>query len=594
MRKRILVLLLSMIVCCSAWAETQQYPFQPGKMTLPPLQRNRVTEEAPPIYNYQGQQPVQPVQQPLPAEQPRTYSSETTQPYTYRNTSQYPTAAPLQPQRPTRTSNVRWNNDLRSIFLKNQANIVAINIRTFFAVDTNKSGIIDIESGEKPGTFVSAVLGLDDLANAGVNTVHLLPITPVGKMKALGTAGSLYALTSFTEINPQLVDKNVTMSAIDQAKMFIDECHKRKIRVIIDLPSCGAYDYYMTMPHLFEKDKGGQPIVPADWTDVRLFKVQGSNGLNEELYNLHRAYVDMLLSIGADGIRADVATIKPYEFWQRLISYTRTRNPEFLFLAEASDSWTKPPAGAVFTTYDKLLEAGFDGYYGSYFKFKDTKSASEFADIVNFNMQLSKKYSGQKTVIGSFMTHDEQSPILVGGVGYAQQLIWLNALLPVNAYIADGIMTGDNFLYPYANQQAYMTYTDDNTYYVHNGKMDIFNFSRMPGGLNGDLLKEYKMASSFKAAAMNFINAADFKTLNSGNPNVYAYSRCDGTSTILIILNKNLHAIEKAKIRVKGLTEGKALTPIRLTTIPKNVLGGLDVELGPAEVQVFYIPDFKL
>jgi hypothetical protein len=116
----------------------------------------------------------------------------------------------------------------------------------------------------------------------------------------------------------------------------------------------------MSEPSLFVLDKKNQPEIPADWTDVRLFKTQNEDGsLSEELFLLHKKFIDMIQSLGADGIRADVATIKPYEFWVKLISYAREKDPQFLFLAEASDSWMVPPSNyAVFTNYKKLLQAG--------------------------------------------------------------------------------------------------------------------------------------------------------------------------------------------------------------------------------------------
>ena len=490
----------------------------------------------------------------------------------------------------------KWHNDLRSLFQRNAANIMAINIRTFVTFDTNKNGIIEKDEGEKSGTFSTALMGLEELSRTGVNTIHLLPITPVGKIKALGTAGSLYAMNGFSEINPQLIDEKLSISAIEQAKFFIDECHRKNIRVIVDLPSCGAYDFYLSHPHLFEKDSSGQPVIPADWTDVRLFKVKNSDGrLNEELYKLHKDLVDMVLEIGADGIRADVATIKPYEFWERLISYTRSKDPQFLYLAEASDSWTSAPSKyAVFTTYEKLLEAGFDGYYGSYFKFKDTKSDSEFASIVNHNIELSKKYSNKKSVIGSFMTHDEQSPIELGGVPYAKQLIWLNAVLPVNSYIVDGINTGDRYAYSYANRPARESWTDDYSYFVHSGKLDIFNFSRTPGGKNVELVQDYAIASVIKKSALSFINSADFKTLKSNNDNVFAYSRTDGKDSLLIILNKNMHAAENAKIKVKKINNETSIVPIKIDSFPEIKKSAIETSLQPSEIQILYIPGLVL
>ena len=155
---------------------------------------------------------------------------------------------------PAFAQNGVWINDLRTIFDKNQAIIMAVNIRTFNANDKNNNEIIEIEKGETPGNFVNAVQRLDGLKKLGINTIHLLPITPVGKVKAIGTAGSLYAISSFNEINPQLDDKTNNLTVKQEAANFIRECHKRGIRVIIDLPSCGSYDMYLANPNLFETD----------------------------------------------------------------------------------------------------------------------------------------------------------------------------------------------------------------------------------------------------------------------------------------------------------------------------------------------------
>ena len=86
------------------------------------------------------------------------------------------------------------------------------------------------------------------------------------------------------------------------------------MRVIIDLPSCGSYDLYMQRPELFVKDKSGQPVVPADWTDVRLLNAGSETAVNKDVYDLYKGFVDMVINLGADGIRADVATLKPANF----------------------------------------------------------------------------------------------------------------------------------------------------------------------------------------------------------------------------------------------------------------------------------------
>ena len=93
-----------------------------------------------------------------------------------------------------------WVNDLRTLFAQNKAVIMCVNIRTFNANDKNKNDIIEPWLGETSGNFVNAIQRLDAMKKLGVNTLHLLPVTPVGKVKAMGTAGSLYAISSFNEI----------------------------------------------------------------------------------------------------------------------------------------------------------------------------------------------------------------------------------------------------------------------------------------------------------------------------------------------------------------------------------------------------------
>ena len=160
---------------------------------------------------------------------------------------------------------------LRTLFLNNKANICGINLRNFNAKDTNGNKLID--ANEESGNFINAVERLDEIKNAGVNVLHVLPITPVGKLKALGTAGSVYAISDFENINHQLVDTKSALTPKEQAKAFIDEAHKRGIYVVIDLPSCGAYDLFINRPDLFVLDESGEPYIPADWSDVRLFNI---------------------------------------------------------------------------------------------------------------------------------------------------------------------------------------------------------------------------------------------------------------------------------------------------------------------------------
>lgn len=479
-----------------------------------------------------------------------------------------------------------WLNDSKALFASNRAIIYAINIRTFNAKDTNQNGIIEENLGEERGTFLNGIERLDEFPVCGINTILIMPVTKTGKIKALGTAGSLYAPSSFNEINPQFKSPNSNLSVKDEMGKFIDECHKRKIRVLVDLPACASYDLYMQNPELFVKDKNNNPVIPADWTDVRLLDAGDNTHINMDVYNLYAEFIDLMLELGVDGVRADVASIKPYIFWKKLIDETRTRDPQFLFLAEASNLQKSPSEYTVYTPSNKLLDAGFDGYYGNYANFKDWKSPSELYNNIKSDIALQKKYSKTKSVLGSFATHDQISPILINGTQYSKMIMWLNATLPVNSYFVDGFSTGDTYLYPLMNKKTTKSYTDDEFYFVHRGQMDIFNFSRACLGKNFELLRDFITANKFKVMEADVISNGDFTPLRTSSPNVFAYQKQLGENAFVVIGNMDFKRIQEVSVRAPKINNSLPAIPIKLENMPKVANGKIMTRLNPGEIQV--------
>ena len=488
-----------------------------------------------------------------------------------------------------------WINNLRTNFLKNSSIIYEINLRTFNAQDLNKNGVIDFEEGEESGNFLNAVARLDELQANGINAIHVLPVTPVGKMKAMGTAGSLYAISSFDTLNPQLKSDKTMLTEKEQAIKFIAEAHDRGIAVIFDVPACGSYDLYLQRPELFVKDKDGQPVVPADWTDVRLFNSGSETKINQDVFNVYKDYVDMVMDLGVDGIRVDVAHSKPAKFWKDLIDYSRKRDPQILWLAESSDSWKESVSPyTVYTPYDKLLEAGFDGYYGSYFNLKNWTTGKELTSHVQFNQGLSKKFATPKSAIASFTTHDELSPMVINGRRYSEMIIWLNTTLPVNSYFVDGFETGDRYSYGWANKKALKTFTDDEYYFVHRGKLDIFNFSARPGGKDIELQKEFKRANMFKRYMTSMYAGGTFIPLKTSAPAVFAYAVSANRNTVIVIGNLNFVNHTVAEVTIPKFDPDLDVISLKLINAPKSSKGKMSVDLDAGEIQVFVINNYEI
>ena len=492
----------------------------------------------------------------------------------------------------TNFSYAQTDTNLREMFQNNEAVIYSVNLRSFNANDKNGNGIIEFSKGETAGSFLNAIERLDEIKSLGINTLHVLPITPVGKIKALGTAGSLYAISDFTSLNLQLSDANSDMSLKEQAKTFIDECHKRGIKVIIDLPSCGAFDLFLNRPDLFVLDDDGSAYTPADWVDVRLFKVPDTKEelLKSDIFILHKIFVNNMINLGADGIRADVATIKPYIFWKELIKFARSKNKNFMFLAEASENWTQPASEkGYFTDYKKLLDAGFDGYYGNYFDLKNWQTFDKLSNSVLKQQKVLNKYPEKKSVIGSFETHDEVSPLIIGGEAYSKMIIWLNETLPLNPYYVDGFLQADDYLYEYANKRAAETYTDDEYYYVHNGQIDIFNFSRKPSSDNTSLIDEQKQAMELRNHYKNVITKGKFIPLKTNNNKIFAYKRELTNEAVYVIINRNIVNSENVKIKINNFNSKSKITYIKNKEERIITKHNFELKMKPAEILVFTI-----
>ena len=484
-----------------------------------------------------------------------------------------------------------YKNDLRDLFIGNKSVIYALNIRSFGAKDLNGDDIINPLEGDEAGTFLNAIPRLKELSKLGINTIYLLPITKTGKLKALGTAGSLYALDSFDRLNPQLDDKNNPLSVEQEVKMFIDEAHKLGFRVIVDIPSCGSYDMSLEKPDLFIKDKNSNAVVPVDWTDVRLFKVYNDDkSLNEELVQNYQVMIKMLQDIGVDGIRADVAAIKPYEFWKKVIDYARMSDPQFLFIAEACTSWTNPiKQWGNYTPVPKLLEAGFDGYYGDWANFSDFTRAKDLYKRINSDLKISKQFDDKKTTMASFATHDQQSVIVRGGVPLWEMITWLNITLPLNPYFLDGYVSGDTYIYRYENKKAKYSNTDDDYYFVHRAKFDIFNFSRRPDGNYRELKEKFVKAMKFKYWAKSILVEGKYKELSANNPSVFAFARKNGDDAVIVIGNLNKEHSAEVNVYIRNLKETSFVSPVKMEEAPLVKRGKMQLRLKPYEIQVYML-----
>lgn len=493
-----------------------------------------------------------------------------------------------------------YKNDLRTLFLTNSANILAMIPRTFNAKDVD--GNEYITGNEVHGTFLNAIERLDEIKAQGFNTLHVLPINPPGKENAMGTAGSVYSPEDLLKIDPALIDKNDPRSDKEQFKAFVDACHNRGLRVMIDMPSCASYDLYLAKPELMAKDRDGLAKTPQGWNDIRMFQPwedEGKRTLNPELLEYHRKFVDMMIDAGVDGIRADVARAKPVEFWDILIPYSRKRNPEFAWLAETyTYEDASPQANMPYDRPEDSLRAGFDAYYGQYHIFHEWSTAREFHDYIIDNLNMSYRIERGKSLIGSFATHDDISPMNHGGEVYCNLTSGLQATIPMlNPYFVDGFQSGDTYDYSYRGKTSDETVTDKNDLTVHQSKLDIFNLSRKPGGNQPEI-------GEFMTACLKFRDGKYSDVVKRGSyivlkkdkdklDKVIAFARHRQGRTLLVIANKNVNRNVSCKIYVPTLKANQKLENLLPSYGQESKFqvseGSVSVDLGPGRIHVFEI-----
>lgn len=232
------------------------------------------------------------------------------------------------------------------------------------------------------GTFKSSAKMLEYISDMGFDVVYLPPIHPIGKTARKGKnntslarkddVGSPWAIGSekggHKEINPSL-------GTLKDLKIFIRKAHKLDLEIAMDIAfQCSRdHPYLSEHPEWFKWRENGtiqfaenppkryEDIVPIS------FDTKNKKALWEELKSVVFYWMDQGVKI----FRVDNPHTKPFDFWEWLISESRKKDPDVIFLAEA---FTRPKIMKY------LAKIGFSQSY-TYFTWRETKK--DFEDYMN-------------------------------------------------------------------------------------------------------------------------------------------------------------------------------------------------------------------
>ena len=166
---------------------------------------------------------------------------------------------------------------------------------------------VNIRQYTAEGTFTAFSKHLPRLRKMGVDILWLMPITPISVKERLGTRGSYYACSSYTDINPEF-------GTLADFKQLVNDAHALGFKFIIDWVANHTgwdHDWTTAHPEYYVIDNNGNFTEKNGWQDVI--------DLNYDNKDMRMAMIEAMRywirEFGIDGFRCDMAHLVPLDFW---------------------------------------------------------------------------------------------------------------------------------------------------------------------------------------------------------------------------------------------------------------------------------------
>ncbi|WP_298391877.1 alpha-amylase family glycosyl hydrolase [Hydrotalea sp.] len=187
---------------------------------------------------------------------------------------------------------------------------------------------VNIRQYTPEGTFGAFAQHLPRLQQMGVRILWFMPITPIGQLNRLGTLGSYYACSSYTDINPEF-------GTIADFKAVVQQAQALGMKVIIDwVANHTGWDHHWTKEHPdwyvkdahgnFTEKNGWKDVIDLDYTQSEMRKAM----IAAMQFWIHTTHID--------GFRCDMAHLVPLDFWMEARQQCDTVKPLF-WLAETEN-----------------------------------------------------------------------------------------------------------------------------------------------------------------------------------------------------------------------------------------------------------------
>ncbi|MCB2409627.1 hypothetical protein LGH74_16670 [Hymenobacter sp. BT178] len=184
---------------------------------------------------------------------------------------------------------------------------------------------VNMRGFSREGNFRGVLARLDSIKALGVNVVYLMPIFPIGKLRAVD---SPFAVQNYTAVNPEF-------GTLADLRAIVDGCHARGMAVMLDwVGNHTSWDHPWITEHpdWYVHDASGAIVNPIpEWKDIAQL-----NFANPELRAAMIAALRYwVLQANIDGYRFDYADgPTPAFFTEAIGSLNAIRSHKLLLLAE--------------------------------------------------------------------------------------------------------------------------------------------------------------------------------------------------------------------------------------------------------------------
>ena len=354
---------------------------------------------------------------------------------------------------------------------------------------------VNIRSFSSTHNFQGVISRLDSIKSLGVNVIYLMPIFPVGILKAIN---SPYCVKDYKAVNSEF-------GTLTDLRSLIDGAHARGMTVILDwVANHTSWDNeWISNSGWYVTSVGGSIISPNGWNDVAQLNFHNAD-MRAEMIKDMKYWV---YTANCDGFRCDYADGPPADFWKQAIDTLRNiKTHKLLLLAEGTRS--------------DHYASGFNFTFGFRFynQLKTIYSNSQpVTNIDNINSQEFPAGNSEMNLVVRYITnHDVNSsdgtPLdLFGG-----------STGSMAAFVATAYMKGVPMIY--TGQEVGTPY-----------RLSFpFTGSNVNWTLNPAMTAEYKKILTFR----NTSTAIRRGTMVSySNSNVCAFTKSSGTETVFVLCN---------------------------------------------------------